>query len=824
VQVINGSAFSNCYQVDTVVLGYALRTIYESVFETCPALYHLEIKAEVPPSIELSSIQDSIRYRCQLIIPFGTKSAYDNAYGWYWFKNVKESNYGVALQKKSVRLSHLESSSAEVGIRVGSTYDHSWTVQSDQSWLRVNPLTGRTNDTLTLVAELNPNSVHRNAIVTLTAPGCPTKTVSVYQMAGPKVLATTAGKLSVDMTAAELQDVSDLTVTGSINATDLGVLSTKLPLMRRVDLSATDIVSYTSGGITYAANIFTSLKIDSLESVRLPRTTKIIGGSAFYNCRILKEVSLGDSLTTINSNAFEDCVSLTSIVFPAKMNKYTFYSFSGCTNLRSVTVRNPVPVTFEYAMDDMAVPNMTLYVPYNTKSLYQSSSWRWFGSIVENKGFIMGTTLASYDRKGGGPVKIAFASNAPWTVKDVPNWLKVTPTSGEGSDTLRIFADPNTDAVRRNGFFRLTYQDIEEHAIEITQDPGVKTVYTTADSMSNQLTKADYTDLQELIIHGTLNARDFKQIRNNLDKLKYLDLSDVTIVSYTGLDGTSPSGSAEVYPANTIPQYAFTKSNSNYLVNNNTLIRVLLPQNLTAIGREAFADCYALDSIWLPNTVTAIDRSAFYSGGLKYIQMSDNLQTIGRSAFCYDTRLTSVILPNQLKSMETYAFTGCSSLRKINMPASLTFIGDNVFWDCNVLNTITTFASNPLNISNSLDVFLNVSSTKCTLYVPHGSLNAYREASQWNKFVNMIEMEAALENSAGNTKIGVYPNPFLESFSISGITGMADVVVTDLNGKIRIHQQVLERESISLSNCPSGFYLVSIRTDMERSTFKVLKK
>ena len=85
---------------------------------------------------------------------------------------------------------------------------------------------------------------------------------------------------------------------------------------------------------------------------------------------------------------------------------------------------------------------------------------------------------------------------------------------------------------------------------------------------------------------------------------------------------------------------------------------ITLPDGLTNIGDDAFANCSSLTSITIPNSVTSIGWSAF--SGCK--------------------SLTSVTIPNSVTSIEDYAFSGCSSLTSITIPNSVTSIGCEAFW------------------------------------------------------------------------------------------------------------------------------------------------
>ena len=64
-----------------------------------------------------------------------------------------------------------------------------------------------------------------------------------------------------------------------------------------------------------------------------------------------------------------------------------------------------------------------------------------------------------------------------------------------------------------------------------------------------------------LTINGTIDARDFKTLRDSMPLLSVLNLNNVTIVAYNGNEGTEnyySDNSAYYYPANAIPQFAFS--------------------------------------------------------------------------------------------------------------------------------------------------------------------------------------------------------------------------------------------------------------------------
>ena len=63
---------------------------------------------------------------------------------------------------------------------------------------------------------------------------------------------------------------------------------------------------------------------------------------AFYSCRSLKSVTIGNSVTSIGTQAFERCTGLTSVTIPDSVTSIGSYAFYGCNSLTSVTIGDKV--------------------------------------------------------------------------------------------------------------------------------------------------------------------------------------------------------------------------------------------------------------------------------------------------------------------------------------------------------------------------------------------------------------------------------------------------------------------------------------------------
>lgn len=86
-----------------------------------------------------------------------------------------------------------------------------------------------------------------------------------------------------------------------------------------------------------------------------------------------------------------------------------------------------------------------------------------------------------------------------------------------------------------------------------------------------------------------------------------------------------------------------------------------------------------------------------------------------------------------------HAFSGCSSLTSVNIPSSVTSIGNSAFSCCSGLRAIYVFAETVPSIGAS--AFKGCDSENCTLYVPKGTYDSYW-SSEWGYFDNIVEFDA----------------------------------------------------------------------------------
>lgn len=154
------------------------------------------------------------------------------------------------------------------------------------------------------------------------------------------------------------------------------------------------------------------------------------------------------------------------------------------------------------------------------------------------------------------------------------------------------------------------------------------------------------------------------------------------------------------------------------------LSSIVLPNALKSIGNTCFRNTKALNSIEFPQTLTYIGGYAFCQSGIAEVVLPQNLTTLGFEAFSYCNSLKYVELPvtpdpqfvDQGSGTGFYhPFAGCTALEKVVCPS----------------------ATPPLYYRD-YNPFSGVDLNKVTLVVPAFAVVDYKLEAQWHLFGNIV--------------------------------------------------------------------------------------
>lgn len=511
--------------------------------------------------------------------------------------------------------------------------------------------------------------------------GATTKAVTVSQ----------AGTLGSLITASEKNEITSLTVSGTLNGSDVlfiremaGVDVEGEPTsgkLTELDLSGVEL---TDGGDAYYADswssYYTSTSYDvnddedeyyctdlsyaftgsNLVKVVWPATMWEVGEQALSYCTDLKSFTLGSETNEIKSHAFYQCSSLEAFDFTSKIIYVDDFAFAGCGSLKSV-----------------ALPTGLEMVDKSSFSGCTSLTSVTFGDVTEIR------DKAFYGCKALGGVEL------PATLTKLGN------SAFDGCSSLAAITLP-------------------------------KKLKTLGDGVFEGCTAL-----------SAINVAQGNAAFASVDGVLFNKACTRLIVCPVGKQGTYavPSGTEEIAAS------AFSRCVG--------LTEVSLPESLTTIGDEAFYRCSGLAKLVIPNSVISVGQSIVYRcSALKSVTLGDGLTAVGESMFYYANGLESVDVPEGYTSLGYEAFASCSALKIATLPSTLTAIDAEAFSGCSSLNALTVKVQEPIAIT--ADVFEDVDMAACTLYVPQASVEAYKADAQWGKFglIEGIEATGIAEVSA----------------------------------------------------------------------------
>ena len=126
------------------------------------------------------------------------------------------------------------------------------------------------------------------------------------------------------------------------------------------------------------------------------------------------------------------------------------------------------------------------------------------------------------------------------------------------------------------------------------------------------------------------------------------------------------------------------------------LTEINIPNSVTSIGGGAFLGCSGLTDITIPNSVTSIEQGAFqdtgwYNNQLDGVLYLDNCCLGLKSEGGLGHPI--ITIKDGTRLIAEHAFDGCI-FTSITIPSSVTNIGKNVFYNCNLLKSIVVESGN----------------------------------------------------------------------------------------------------------------------------------
>lgn len=162
---------------------------------------------------------------------------------------------------------------------------------------------------------------------------------------------------------------------------------------------------------------------------------------------------------------------------------------------------------------------------------------------------------------------------------------------------------------------------------------------------------------------------------------------------------------------------------------------IVLPDALESISSGAFAKT-PIQKITIPEKVTIIKANTFADcHNLVTVKLPSRLYEIADNAFIRCTSLSEIKIPGYVHVIGKKAFFGCKALSTFSLPSSVMEIGENVFSDCPEMQLISI--SNPDCIMPKVLVYNNMDSKGNPYYT--GAISGYIDSTA-HKYANEHEL------------------------------------------------------------------------------------
>ena len=187
--------------------------------------------------------------------------------------------------------------------------------------------------------------------------------------------------------------------------------------------------------------------------------------------------------------------------------------------------------------------------------------------------------------------------------------------------------------------------------------------------------------VKHLVINDTIDSRDFQTMRDDMPNLAVLDLSNATIVSYNGSEGSAGSRVYH-YSADAIPEFAFYNPFTS--LGKKNLTTIILPESLKSIRDYAFNSTGLSGTLNIPASVRdTIGKNAFsFCEDLTAINLP-SVGYIGESAFQACSNLAgALVIPDSVFKIKPFAFAYCEKISSISISKTVNSIGNTTFLNC----------------------------------------------------------------------------------------------------------------------------------------------
>ncbi len=513
------------------------------------------------------------------------------------------------------------------------------------------------------------------------------------------------------------------------------------------------------------------------------------------------------SITAIGANAFESNTTITSVILPSSVVTLKAKAFNKASNLVSINLDYIVATEASALASCTSLPS-TMNLP---KCEDFGNYTFVFCTNINAVNIPLATRIGEGALRGSG----IFQMNIPSTVTTIGGQLFRGCTNL--TDVQLNWLDPNVVTWDNTKTTNTTvWNNIVPSAVKlyvpVTTKATYETFYPWSDVTAVNVIEGSIPEPAADPVGTTFTIADIEYRVTSVDDLE-VEVASSTLAAVTvPATVTKLDGDAETYSVTAIGGSAF--------LDNTSVTSVTLPTSVDVIKGDAFSGCVNLETINLENIVTVQTQNAFFNCPKLTTANLAAATEIGNFAFhgFGDSTLATINIPSAV-TIGKAAFR-TSEISAINIPETVTSIGDVVFMDCNSLTKIQVNWTATENIPViTAGVFTNLTPASITLYVPVGTAALYEAADVWTD-LTIVEGTLSVTN-VNEADFSVYPNPTNDLLTITSQINIIDVTVLNANGRVVLNSNAMQ---LDLSALAPGVYFLKIKTQNGVAVKTVIKK
>ena len=414
--------------------------------------------------------------------------------------------------------------------------------------------------------------------------------------------------------------------------------------------------SVTYSGTTYSVTSigeYAFNKCSSLTSIGIPNSVTSIGKYAFLGCSSLTSVTIPNSVTSIGNYAFQLCRGLTSIEIPNSVTSIGKYAFRSCSSLTAIYVPCGEMERFKQMLGEYS--SYIKYAPYPyTITTYAQNGYISTNidnyTICDALAVVTCTPVPDYgyhfvkwsDGNTDNPRTIELTQDTTFTAEFAKNTYTISTISANpewgttaGGKSALYMDEVEISATPNYGYHFVQWNDgstANPRIVSVTGDKTytaifAKNVYSITKNAEHGTisgnSSAEYLDFVTLTVTPDYGYH-FTQWSDGLkDNPRIAQITqDTTFTAEFAYDrvGTCGKDLALVWsydPANKVLTIGnageFTENMQFGVEAPSEMEELVIGNNVTAIGENAFAGISTLKKVTIGESVKTINNNAFYN-------------------------------------------------------------------------------------------------------------------------------------------------------------------------------------------------------------------